>query len=113
MLLYFKLRDLPSISKARGQVKKKGASVKGSSTRSTNSTQGSSYRDSELISMVLQYSLTDAAPHVRQQRILAGLSANTQILLVRFGETGILQTFPHAALIIVNRRKITVGWDFI
>ena len=113
MLLYFNLRDLPSISKARGRVKKKGASLKGSSAISTNGTQGSSYGQSERISMVLHYSLTDATPHVRQQRILAGLSANTQILLVRFGETGILQTFSHAPLIIVNRRKITVGWDFI
>src|SRR5580704_5025610 len=55
----------------------------------------------------------DAAPHVRQQRILAGLPPDAQVLLVGFSETRALQTLSHASLVIVDRREITVGRHFI
>src|SRR5712664_2707448 len=57
--------------------------------------------------------LAESVADLGKQRVFAGFGADAQIIAVRFGEPGALETFPRTSLEVIDRRKIAEGGDII
>src|SRR6266516_1577447 len=57
--------------------------------------------------------MSDASANLYEEWIFTGLFSDRKVGSIGFHETGRLQSFPHAALVIVDRGEVAVGGDFI